>query len=86
MGPDEVMTQLEAWQAFDRWLDDDRVAFLEEPAGLDESFRALTRSPQAAPKDWADSYLVAFAASARLTLVTFDRAMQSKTKQVLLLT
>jgi len=35
MGKDEVMTQAEAWGAYDRWLQDERVAFLDEPSGLD---------------------------------------------------
>jgi len=85
MGKDEVMTQEEAWRAYDRWLEDERVAFLEEPAGLDIPFRAMTRSRQSATKDWADSYLAAFAVASQLTLVTFDRAFQSKSKQIVLL-
>lgn len=85
MGPDEVKSQQEAWRAYDRWLEDDRVEFLDEPAGLEGHFRALTRSPQASPKDWADSYLAAFARVARLTVVTFDRAFQTKAADVVLL-
>lgn len=55
-----------------------------EPAGLEGHFRALTRSPQAPPKDWADSYLAAFARVARLTVVTFGRAFQTKAADVVL--
>ncbi len=85
MGPDQVKSQQEAWKAYDRWLEDERVEFLDEPAGLEARFRGLTRSPHAAPKDWADSYLAAFALSSRLTVVTFDRAFQNKAKELLLL-
>ena len=85
MGRDEVMNQEAAWGAYDRWLQDDRVGFLDEPAGLDAGFRALTRLRHPAPKDWADSYLAAFADVSQLTLVTFDRALQTKTTHVLLL-
>ncbi len=85
MGRDEVMTQKEAWKAYDRWLQDDRVEFLDEPAGLEAHFRSLTRLPHPAPKDWADSYLAAFAVASRLTLVTFDHAFQTKAKGLLLL-
>ena len=85
MGPDEVMTQDEAWRAYDRWLQDERVDFLAEPAGLESSFRAMTQSPRAAPKDWADSYLAAFAVTSQLTLVTFDQGFQSEAKQLVLL-
>ncbi|MGH9792411.1 MAG: TA system VapC family ribonuclease toxin [Candidatus Acidiferrales bacterium] len=85
MGRDEVMTREEAWRAYDRWLEDERVTFLEESPGLDTPFRALTRSRNSAPKDWADSYLAAFAESSQLTLVTFDHAFRSKAKQLILL-
>jgi uncharacterized protein len=85
MGRDEVMTQDEAWRAYDRWLQDERVDFLGEPAGLESSFRSMTQSRQAAPKDWADSYLAAFAVASQLTLVTFDQGFQSKAKQLVLL-
>src|SRR5262245_26145766 len=61
MGRDDVMTQSGAWRAYDLCLQDERVAMLDEPAGLDVPFRALTRAARAAPKDWADSYLAAFA-------------------------
>lgn len=85
MGRDEVMTQEDAWRAYDRWLEDERIDFLEEPAGVEAPFRALTRARHAAPKDWADSYLAAFAETSQLTLVTFDQAFRSKTKQLVLL-
>ena len=81
----EVLTQAGAWRAYDRWLDDQRVAFMEEPPGLEAPFRALTRSAQAAPKDWADSYLAAFAAVSQLTVVTFDRGLEGKARQLVLL-
>lgn len=77
----EVLSQLEAWAAYNRWLRDDRVSFLAEPEGLEDTFRAMSRLPHPAPKDWADSYLAAFASAANLTLVTFDRALQGKAKQ-----
>lgn len=85
MGRDEALTQEEAWRAYDRWLQDERVGFLDEPSGIESAFRSLTRSRRSAPKEWADAYLAAFAASARLTLVTFDRALQNKIKQHVLL-
>ena len=85
MGPDHVKNQQEAWTAYDRWLEDERIEMLEEPGGLEAHFRALTRSPHAAPKEWADSYLAAFAISSRLTIVTFDRSFRGKAKDLLLL-
>ncbi len=85
MGPDQAKSQQEAWKAYDRWLEDGRVEFLDEPSGLETQFRALTRSAQASPKDWADSYLAAFAQASRLTMVTFDRDFLEKAKDLLLL-
>ena len=85
MGPDGVQTQQEAWKTYDRWIEDERVEWLEEPGELEFRFRALTRSPHAAPKDWADSYLAAFARASRLTVVTFDRSFQNKAEDLVLL-
>lgn len=85
MGVDQARTQRDAWKAYDSWFEDGRVESLEEPGGLDTHFRALTQSPQASPKDWADSYLAAFAHVSRLTIVTFDQAFQNKAEDLLLL-
>ena len=82
---DEVLTQMSAWSVYDRWLQDDRVTFVEEPTGLDRKFRALSRSRQAAPKAWADAYLAAFADASRMTLVTLDRAFRGKARSLILL-
>ena len=85
MGRDDVLNQPAAWEAYDRWRADDQVGFLDEPADLDAQFRALTRLRHPAPKDWADSYLAAFAAVSRLTVVTFDSALQRKSSGAVLL-
>ena len=82
---DEVMTQPQAWAAYDRWLRDPQVEFVDEPAEIEARFRALTRRRQPATKDWADSYLAAFAAGRQLTLVTFDRVLRSKARSAILL-
>jgi uncharacterized protein len=85
MGHDQVMGQAEAWRTYDRWLQDERIGFLEEPSEIEPAFRALTQSGQPAPKDWADCYLAAFASSAQLTFVTFDQTSAVKAKQSILL-
>ena len=82
---DEVMTQPQAWAAYDRWLQDPRVTLVDEPPGIETPFRALTRLRQPATKDWADSFLAAFATAGQLTLVTFDRGLRAKAKSVVLL-
>jgi uncharacterized protein len=85
MGADEVMTQTRAWQTFDRWLTDSRVVFVDEPRDLERLFRSLSRQNSANPKTWADSYLAAFAAVSDMCFVTFDRALQGRIKQLLIL-
>lgn len=85
MGQMEVMGQAGAWRAYDLWLRDERIGFLDEPPEIEPTFRALTQSRQPAAKDWADSYLAAFSTAAQLTLVTFDQAFSSKAEQLILL-
>ena len=86
MTPEEVLTQRQAWQVYDQLLEDDRIVFVEEPPELETAFRAASQLRRAAPKDWADSYLIAFARSAGFRLVTFDKAISRKESNVILLT
>jgi predicted nucleic acid-binding protein len=85
MGADEVMTQVEAWKAYDVWRDDERVIFLEEPPSLEELLRRLSRQPHPNSKNWADAYLAAFVTVLGMQFVTFDRAFQGRLDQVLIL-
>ena len=82
---DEVMTQPQAWAAYDRWLRDSRVEFVDEPPQMEARFRALTRLRQPATRSWADAYLAAFASVGQMTLVTFDHALRSKVRSSILL-
>ena len=74
-----------AWRAYDRLFDDGRVGFFPEPAGVEADFRRLARGRAAAPKVWADAWLLAFARAAGGTLVTFDRALAARDATCLLL-
>src|ERR1700742_2128833 len=56
-----VMDQRQAWSAYDELLQDERTSLAEEPPPLERIFRELTKLKRSAPKDWADSYLTAFA-------------------------
>ncbi len=85
MGKVEVLSQPEAWNAYDRWFEDGRVSFLPEPPALEPAFRELSRLRRPAPKDWVDSYLAAFASVSDLTLVTFDQALHGKARQAIIL-
>jgi predicted nucleic acid-binding protein len=84
MGED-VKKMPEAWSLLDQFYADERVEFLQEPEGMEPEFRRLTSLPTASPKVWADSYLLAFATTAGLKLVTFDQSLRAKGKDVLVL-
>jgi uncharacterized protein len=84
MGKD-TKTMSEAWSLWDRIWADTRIAFLPEPDDLEKEFRSRSRLSSRAPKVWADSYLLAFAAVAGLKFVTFDRALQTRGADVLVL-
>jgi len=84
MGRD-ARTMSEAWALWDQVWADSRMAFLPEPDGLEGEFRVRSRLVSKSPKVWADAYLLAFAVSAGVKLVTFDRALKSRGADVLVL-
>ena len=75
----------EAWAAYDRLFDDDRVAFFHEPHGIDAAFRKYARKNHASPKLWADAWLLAFAECADGVVVTFDQALAARASHTVLL-
>src|ERR1700722_730409 len=77
MGRD-VRSQAEAWQAYDLLRTDQRVSFRAEVdvEPVDAAFRRLSSGGGSSSKQWPDAYLAAFAGSAELTLVTFDRGLR----------
>jgi len=79
------MSQVEAWETYDRWVEDERVLFVDEPRGLEPSFRSMSQLQQPAPKDWADSYLAAFATISQMTLVTFDQGFDGRIRDLMIL-
>lgn len=81
----QPLTMDEAWRVYDGFLKDDRVALFPEPAGLEARFRELLASATASPKVWADAYLVAFAAGHQGQVVTFDRALENRGTDCLVL-
>ena len=82
---DEVLSQAGAWRSYDDWLRDGGAVYIEEPPTVEAAFRSFTQTRNAAPKDWADSYLAAFALASDLQLVTFDTGFHGKIKQLLIL-
>ena len=81
----EVKTMAGAWEIYDRCCVDERIALLAEPAGMDSGFRDSAKSRHSSPQVWADAYLAAFASTAGLRLVTFDRAFRSRASGCLVL-
>ena len=74
---DSTLNIAEAFATFDRWSEDPRVEFANEPRGLEATFRRISAAlaKQAATKAIMDAYLAALAESERATLVTADRAL-----------
>jgi len=81
----QVLSLSEAWAAYDDWLEHGGAAYVEEPPSIERVFRSLSQSRQSAPKDWADSYVSAFAQASGLRLVTFDQVLHRRTTGSVLL-
>jgi hypothetical protein len=84
MGAD-VRTMSAAWRLWDELEADDRIGFLPEPLNFEPAFRKQSRLSSASPKVWADAYLLAFASTAGVKLVTFDQALASRADDILVL-
>ncbi len=82
---DKVLSQAAAWEIYDDWLENGRAVYVEEPPSMESIFRSLSQSRQPAPKDWADSYIAAFAQVSGLQLVTFDQVLSRRTSGSVLL-
>ena len=74
-----------AWRVYDRLFEDDRVAFVTEPADVEVRFREGSSGRSISPKLWADAWLLAFAVCAGGTLVTFDAALAARATGAVLL-
>lgn len=65
-----------AWSVYDGLLADERILWVEEPDGLEASWRKLSGGSKASPKLWMDAYLAAFAMAGGHQLVTTDKAFK----------
>ena len=74
---ENVVTLKQAWAVYDRWLEDPRVEFYQEPKDLDAGIREATApfGDRPASKWIGDCYLLAYAKQSDSALVTFDRAL-----------
>jgi toxin-antitoxin system PIN domain toxin len=69
----EVLTMDEAWQKYDEYLRDPRIAFATEPAGLEAQWRLYSQGNTFSTNVWNDAYLASFAKLADYEVVTFDK-------------
>jgi toxin-antitoxin system PIN domain toxin len=81
----ETLTQVQAWEVYDGWIRDGGAVFQDEPFGIETELRFYADRTTPSPKEWADSYLVAFAAAASLPLVTFDMGLSQRYARSILL-
>ncbi len=83
--PSEALTQAQCWAVYDKWIDAREAILADEPPEMEVRMRKRTSMNAVSTKTWADAYLAAFAETANLTLVTFDRALAGKTQGSILL-
>ena len=69
----EPLTHHQAWSAYDKFLSDERIEFLEEPPDIETAWRGYSITRKYSPKVWNDAYLAAFAERWHLKVLTFDR-------------
>jgi uncharacterized protein len=74
---EQTLTLGKAWEVYDRWRADPRVAFYPEPGKLERAFRETTSqfAEKSATKWVGDCYLLSWAVESDAALVTFDQAL-----------
>ncbi len=82
---EDTHTMSSAWRVMDQLQSDERISFLAEPVDVERQFRSQSDLASRSPKIWADAYLLAFASATGTKLITFDRALQSRGADVLVL-
>ncbi|MBN1961353.1 MAG: PIN domain-containing protein [Deltaproteobacteria bacterium] len=74
---DAALNLTDAWRCYDMLLDDERVCFLNELPGLEDCWRKHTKQRSKSHHVWNDAYLIAFAETADIELVTFENGFSS---------
>jgi toxin-antitoxin system PIN domain toxin len=69
----DILSLSEAWAKYDWLYSNAYCDFEEEPTGFETAFRYYAQSDSPSIERLGDAYLAAFALTADLTLVTFDR-------------
>jgi uncharacterized protein len=66
------LSNAEAWEVYEAYCADKRIAEVEEPSNLGPLWRRFSEADVASPKKWMDAYLAAFAMAGGYELVTTD--------------
>jgi len=74
----DVMRPDGAWRAYRELRSDHQIGYFAEPSGLSEMWDQFMPQSLVSSSIWTDAYLCAFVHAARLTLVTFDKKIQTK--------
>ena len=69
-------TTTQAWQAYNSVVGLPEVSFMAEPAGIELAMQKLTHLTKDGVPEWTDAYLAAFASSAHLRMVSFDKGFK----------
>lgn len=68
------LTNWAAWEVVEKFMGDDRMAFANEPAGIEHVWKRLALRDTSSPKLWMDAWIGAFAVCSDFKLVTTDKA------------
>jgi len=68
------LTNREAWAVVESFMADERMAFANEPVGVEETWKALANRDANSPKLWMDAWLAAFSLCSGFQLITTDKA------------
>ena len=73
---EDVLSAAEFWEGWARLMDDDRLAWVQEPLDTEEAWRRVTSVLPKRQCAETDAYLAALARAGDWTLVTFDQGFR----------
>ena len=68
------LTNREAWVVVEHFMQDDRIAFANEPSDVADAWKTFAIRDTNSPKLWMDAWLAAFARCSGWQMVTTDKA------------
>jgi len=68
------LTNREAWAVVESFMADERITFANEPAGVEDAWKALALRDTNSPKLWMDASLAGFALCSGFQMITTDKA------------